>query len=177
MKSRPWRADESGVESLRRHGPAVRSAIARGVAVVATVLAGCGVSPWEQDPLDGRGGSALASDRAERSFTVGAASIGEWVDRRPSGSVIRHGMLILDDPALETGPRAGRTAVVVTVPGGALYDKMADVVSDRIPVMAGMRTNFAIGVVTPVRIERVSSSGARETIAEGRVSFLEIVRR
>ena len=67
--------------------------------------------------------------------------------------------------------------MVVTLPAGPLYDKVADVVSDRIPVMAGMRTNFATGIVTPVRIERVYSNGLREPIAEGRASFLEIVRR
>ena len=140
---------------------------------VAFLLGGCGISPWEQEVFP----SSSGEPRGERRFIAASASIGEWVDRRLSGSVIRHGMLVLDDPSLAEGPGAGRSVVVVTIPAGPLYDKVADVVSDRIPVMAGMRTNFATGVVTPVRIERVHSNGVREPIAEGRASFLEIVRR
>jgi hypothetical protein len=143
------------------------------LAAFAFLLGGCGISPWEQEFLP----SGPRESQGERRFVAASASLGEWVDRRPSGSVIRHGMLVLDDPSLEEGPRAGRSVVVVTLPAGPLYDKVADVVSDRIPVMAGMRTNFATGVVTPVRIERVHSNGLREPIAEGRASFLEIVRR
>lgn len=143
------------------------------LAAAALLIGGCGISPWEQDALPGR----TVDLGGERHFIAASASIGEWVDRRPSGSVIRHGMLVLDDPSLAEGPAPGRSVVVVTLPAGPLYDKVADVVSDRIPVMAGMRTNFATGIVTPVRIERVHSSGLREPIAEGRASFLEIVRR
>jgi hypothetical protein len=143
------------------------------LAGLALLSGGCGISPWEQEFLP----SGPREPQGERRFVAASASLGEWVDRRPSGSVIRHGMLVLDDPSLEEGPRAGRSVVVVMLPAGPLYDKVADVVSDRIPVMADMRTNFATGVVTPVRIERVHSNGVREPIAEGRASFLEIVRR
>lgn len=135
-------------------------------------LSGCGVSPWEQDEVNG----PAAADSTPQVFSAESASIGEWRDERSSGLVIRHGMLVVDDPRLATGPTGGRSAIVVTG-GGALYRKVRDILEDRVPVASGMKTNFALGETVSVKIERVEPDGRRETIGEGRVSFLELVRR
>lgn len=156
----------------RRSGRLARQSGRAALAVLAIAcLPGCGVSPWEQDES-----GTVAAESTAQVFSAESASIGEWRDERPSGLVIRHGMLVVDDPRLATGPTGGRSAIVVTG-GGGLYRKVRDIIEDRIPVSAGMKTNFALGETVSVKIERVEPDGRRETIDEGRVSFLELVRR
>lgn len=140
----------------------------------AWLVVGCGGSSREGEAtrVDG-----FESADAERRFTAESASIGVWRDERASGLVIRHGLLVLDGPALAEGPRGGRSAIVVTTPSDELYRKVEDVLSDRIPVTVGMRTQFAIGKTVPVRIERVEPDGRRALITEGQVAFLEMTRR
>jgi hypothetical protein len=144
------------------------------VAGAAAVITGCGGSSREGESAPA---PRFESEDAERRFTAEAASIGVWRDERSSGLVIRHGLLVLDGPDLAEGPRGGRSVIVVTTPSDELYRKVEDVLSDRIPVTVGMRTQFAIGKTVPVRIERVEPDGRRSPITEGQVAFLEIVRR
>ena len=140
------------------------------------LLAGCGGSPWEQG--QSAEVAALEAARKEsRLFVADEASIGVWRDERPSGLLIRHGMLIVDSPRMDTAPKGGRSVVVVTSIGPELYDKVAAVVSDRIPVTAGKTNHFALGRAIAITIERVDPDGTRTTLDEGRVAFLELVRR
>lgn len=146
-----------------------------GVALAAALsLSGCGVSPWEQE---GAGGLYDPELDTEHVFVAESARIGVWRDERPSGLVINHGLLVVDAPRLESGPKGGRSVLLVTCKGPELYGKVSDVLQDRIPVMAGLKSTFALGRTVPVRIERLQPDGAREFVEEGRVSFLELVRR
>ena len=144
------------------------------LAGAAWTVAGCGGSSREVESVREPG---FESEDAERRFTAEAASIGVWRDQRSSGLVIRHGLLVLDGPDLAEGPRGGRSVIVITTPSDELYRKVEDILSDRIPVTVGMRTQFAIGKTVPVRIERVEPDGQRSLITEGQVAFLELVRR
>ncbi|MCE2883623.1 MAG: hypothetical protein LW806_01815 [Planctomycetaceae bacterium] len=144
-------------------------------ALMATMLSGCGGSPWEQGMSDEA--AAVAADReVTRVFYADKASLDVWNDERPSGSIIRHGKLVVREPRLPSRdePRGGRIEVISS--GPELQTKVADIVADRIPVAAGMKTNFALGRAVPVRVERVDAKGARTVLAEGRVAFLELTR-
>lgn len=139
-----------------------------------TVLcASCGLSPWEQEGA----GFASAEESTEHIFAAESATIGSWRDERESGIVINHGKLVLDAPRLETRAIGGRDAVVVTSVGPVLHQKVRDVLEDRIPVANGMTASFALGKTVSVKIERIRPDGGRTLIDEGRVSFLELVRR
>ena len=156
------------------------------LACIATLI-GCGGHAGEAPST--RSG---ASD-AEWSFHAREASIGAWNDRRPSGSTIRHEMLVLARPSrassasseveAEDGrtrdaqePPDGLVRFVVTTSSSALDERLGAILAGRIPVKRGMRANFALGTSAPVRIERVRPDGRRELVAETRVSFLEIER-
>jgi hypothetical protein len=144
-------------------------------AAVVPVLTSCEGSPWEQGPS----AQTVANDRdraVARVFYANEASLGVWTDKRPSGSLIRHGMLVVRKPRLPSRnePRGGR--LEVTSLGPELQDKIDAIIADRIPIAAGMKTNFALGRTVPVRIERVDAEGERTLVAEGRVAFLELTR-
>jgi len=144
-------------------------------ALMATMLPGCGGSPWEQGMSDEA--AAVAADReVTRVFYADKASLDVWNDERPSGSIIRHGKLVVREPRLPSRdePRGGRIEVISS--GPELQTKVAAIVADRIPVAAGMKTSFALGRAVPVRVERVDAEGARTVVAEGRVAFLELTR-
>jgi hypothetical protein len=85
-------------------------------------------------------------------------------------------MLIVREPRLPSRnePRGGR--LEVTSRGPELQDKIDAIIADRIPIAAGMKTNFALGRTVPVLIERVDAEGERTLVAEGRVAFLELTR-
>jgi hypothetical protein len=108
-------------------------------------------------------------------FVAHHASFGKWADKRPSGSVIMHDMLVLDEPM----PMAERNAVLgayVVTTNGPISGKIEDIVNDRIPVNKGFQLNFAFPEQMTVRIEVIRDGGARELVAEKRVSFLEVIR-
>ena len=138
-------------------------------------LTACDASPWEQGPSV----QTVANERDRavvRVFYANAATVGAWIDKRPSGSMIRHGMLIVDEPRLPSRdePRGGRIEIISQ--GPELQKKVEDIIADRIPIAAGMKTHFALGRTVPVRIERVDAEGVRTVVGEGRVAFLELKR-
>jgi len=141
----------------------------------AVMLSGCGGSPWEQGMSD-EAASEAADREVTRVFYADNASLDVWIDERPSGSIIRHGMLVVREPRLPSReePRGSRIEVISS--GPELQTKIVDIVADRIPVAAGMKTNFALGRAVPVRVERVDAKGARTVLVEGRVAFLELTR-
>jgi hypothetical protein len=144
-------------------------------ATIVPVLTSCEGSPWEQGPSV----QTVANDRdraVARVFYANEASLGVWIDKRPSGSLIRHGMLVVREPRLPSRdePRGGRLEIISL--GPELQDKVEAIIADRIPIAAGMKTNFALGRTVPVRIERVDAEGERTLVAEGRVAFLELTR-
>ena len=108
-------------------------------------------------------------------FVAHHASFGKWADKRPSGSVIMHDMLVLDEPMPMLGKNAVLGAYVVTT-NGPISGKIEDIVNDRIPVNKGFQLNFAFPEQMTVRIEVIRDGGARELVAEKRVSFLEVIR-
>jgi len=162
--------------------PDVRRPLLRLAVVAVVCLAGCGRSG------DGAPSTRIDATDGEWSFVAHEASIGAWTDRRPSGSTIRHEMLVLerpsrasstaegDDPATGQAPADDLSRFIVTTSSPALDDRLSAILAGRIPVKQGMRANFALGSSAPVRIERIRPNGARELVAETRVSFLEIER-
>lgn len=144
-------------------------------ALAAAMLSGCGGSPWEQGMSD-EAASVAADRELTRVFYADKASLDVWIDERPSGSIIRHGMLVVREPRLPSRdePRGSRIEVISS--GPELQTKVVDIVADKIPIAAGMKTNFALGRAVPVRVERVDAKGARTVLAEGRVAFLELTR-
>jgi len=149
----------------------------RGVALLALVLVlivaaaaagGC-------DQRTGARGSLFARTGGE-SFVARGASIGIWYDRRPSGSIIKHGLLVLDSPA-RAGASSGPLGSYLVTAAPTVVQKVEDVLTDRIPAQRGLVMTFAIGEPVPVRIERIGPNGTRELVEEGRVAFLELVRR
>lgn len=142
--------------------------------LLASALAGgCGLSPWEQDGP----GIGAAADSEPRVFSADAARLDVWRDERPSGIVINHGKLVLDAPRLGDRPVGGRSTIIVTTNGPTLHEKIRDVVEDRIPVSAGMTATFALGKTVTVRLERLEDDGSRTLLEEGRIAFVELVRR
>ena len=103
------------------------------------------------------------------------ASFGKWADKRPSGSIIMHDMLVLDEPMPMLDKNAVLGAYVVTT-SGPISGKIEDIVNDRMPVNKGFQLNFAFPEQMTVRIEIIRDGGARELVAEKRVSFLEVIR-
>ena len=139
----------------------------------AALLASCGVqSPWDQDPIESVGGH----ESAPQEFFADAASFGKWIDKRPH-STITHGMLVVDGPKERKNYFPPNSTVVITTTNATLAKHLDEILSGRLGLPSGTKTNFAIGTTTSVKIERIGTSGVREPIGEDRVSFLEIVVR
>lgn len=181
------RLRESSTSDVRRAVP--RLPVLALVGLTGTAhLAGCG------GQAEGAPSARIDATDGEWSFRAHEASIGAWTDRRPSGSTIRHEMLVLERPSKvawpldaggedeDRGPAKGGAPAedlsrfIVTTSSPTLDDRLSAILAGRIPVKQGMRANFALGSSAPVRIERIRPNGARELVAETRVSFLEIER-
>lgn len=132
---------------------------------------GCFEAPWDGatagDPI------ATQERQTERVIVVEDARLGTWKDKRPSGSIIQHGMLILRDARIPDARDLRSSRVEVISQGSELERKIADITSDRIPIGPKTTAHFALGRSIPVRIERVDASGQRTTLASGNVAFLE----
>lgn len=126
---------------------------------------------------DGRAGASgsLFPRTGADSFLARRAAIAIWYDKRPSGSIIKHGLLVLDSPARPSGSQSGRGQYFVTA-APEICRKIEEILGDKLPVQRGSPMSFAIGSPVPVRIERVGAHGSRELVEEGRVAFLEVVR-
>lgn len=116
---------------------------------------------------DGMGGGT--------EFVAKAARFSKWEDKRPSGSIIMHDMLVMEDPRAYGSQGAPLGFYVVTT-SSRMASKIDDIVSDRIPSTKGVRMNFAIGDPVNVRVEKVVAGGKRELVREARASFLEVTR-
>lgn len=161
MESAP---DQRRPRNLRR---ACAFAAAFGLfAFVAGFAAGC-------DSSSGALGSLFAKTGGE-SFVARRAALAVWFDRRPSGSIIKHGLLVLDSPERASGSQGGQGKFVVTA-APAVFRKVDDILGNRLPSQKGIPLTFAIGEPVPVRIERIGPRGSRELVEEGRVAFLEVV--
>lgn len=130
------------------------------------LLAGIGVTCVLASCDDMVGGTA---------FLAKSAHIGKWEDKRPSGSIIMHDMLVIDQPRAVDSQGAPLGAYVITTTG-AMAAKIEDVISDRLPAAPGARLNFAVGNPVEVRIQKVLEGGKREAVGEARAAFLEITR-
>ncbi|MEY3142193.1 MAG: hypothetical protein RLY21_686 [Planctomycetota bacterium] len=108
-------------------------------------------------------------------FIAKRVSFGKWEDKRPSGSIIMHDMLILEEPRAY-GSQGAPLGLYVVTTSGRMASKIDDVVSDRIPSTRGLKMNFAVGDPVSVRVEKVVEGGKRELVREARASFLEIYR-
>lgn len=137
--------------------PSLRSTILAVAAAVCFLGSGC----------DGSSGSM--------EFVAKRASFGKWEDKRDTGSIIMHDMLIVEEPRAY-GPRGGPLGFYVITTQGRMASKLDDIVSDRIPTNRGVKMNFAVGNTIPVRIEKVLDGGERQLIHEGRAAFLEVTR-
>jgi hypothetical protein len=122
-------------------------------------------------------GALFGCDRGSGGdeYVARQASFGKWADKRPSGSIIMHDMLVLDEPMPMLDKNAVLGAYVVTT-SGPISGKIEDIVNDRMPVNKGFQLNFAFPEQLTVRIEIIREGGARELVAEKRVSFLEVIR-
>jgi hypothetical protein len=122
-------------------------------------------------------GALFGCDRGASGdqYVARHASFGKWADKRSSGSIIMHDMLVLDEPMPMVGKNAVLGAYVITT-NGPISGKLDDIVNDRMPVNKGFQLNFAFSEQMTVRIEVIRDGGARELVAEKRVSFLEVVR-
>jgi len=157
-------SDQRQPTTLRR---ACAFAAALGLfALVAGFAAGC-------DSSSGALGSLFAKTGGE-SFVSRRAALAVWFDKRPSGSIIKHGLLVLDSPERSSGALSGQGKFLVTA-APAIFRKVDDVLGNRLPVQKGIPLTFAIGEPVPVRIERIGPRGSRELVQEGRVAFLEVV--
>ncbi|MBI1302437.1 MAG: hypothetical protein GC172_01395 [Phycisphaera sp.] len=117
---------------------------------------------------------ALFARTGGESFVARRAALAIWYDKRPSGSIIKHGLLVLDSPARASGSYGGEGKYLVTA-APAVFRKIDDVLGNRLPVQKGIPLTFAVGEPAPVRIERIGPRGSRELVQEGRVAFLEVV--
>lgn len=108
-------------------------------------------------------------------FVAKGASFGKWEDKRPSGSIIMHDMLILTEPR-EFGSQGAPLGLYVVTTTGRMASKIDDIVTDRVPTNPGVRMNFAVGDPVSVRIEKVVEGGKRQFVREVRASFLEVTR-
>ena len=61
-------------------------------------------------------------------YVARQASFGKWADKRPSGSIIMHDMLILDEPMPMLDKNAVLGAYVITT-NGPLSGKIEDIVT------------------------------------------------
>ena len=118
----------------------------------------------------GCGGSAGGTE-----FIAKRAEFGKWEDKRPSGSIIKHDMLIVEEPRAPSSQGAPLGSFVVTTTG-RMAAKIDDIISDRVPSNRGMKLNFSVGDPVEVRIEKVVEGGKRELVFEARASFLEAYR-
>jgi len=132
--------------------------------------AGC-ESPWDSK-------AAQVQRRETRTHTVYAnsASLGKWIDKRPKGQ-ITHGMLVIDGPKAPVGYFAPNSTVAITTSSDGVAEKIKGILEGEIPAAPGSTLNFALGQTESVRIERIAAGGARVLVAEGRISFLEVVPR
>ena len=128
------------------------------IAIVASV------SPVGCDALGG--GTEFVAKRAE---------FGKWEDKRPSGSIIKHDMLIVEEPRA-FGSQGAPLGLYVVTTSGRMAARIDDIVSDRLPSNRGMKMNFSVGDPVEVRIEKVVDGGKRELVFEARASFLEAYR-
>ena len=108
-------------------------------------------------------------------FIAKGASFGRWEDKRASGSIIMHDMLILTEPR-ESGSEGAPLGFYVVTTQGTMASKLDDIVMDRVPSMRGVTMNFAVGAPVSVKVERVIEGGKRQLVREGRASFLEVTR-
>lgn len=108
-------------------------------------------------------------------FVAKGARLGKWEDKRSSGSIINHDMLILDEPRA-FGSEGAPLGLYVVTTRGSMAAKIDDIVNDRLPSMRGQRMNFAVGSPIAVKIEKVVAGGKRELVLERRASFLEVTR-
>ena len=108
-------------------------------------------------------------------FVVKAARFGKWEDKRSSGSIIMHDMLILEEPR-EFGSQGAPLGFYVVTTQGTMAGKIDGIVTDKIPSMRGMRMHFAVGNPVEVRVEKVVDGGKRVLVHEGRASYLEVTR-
>ncbi len=102
------------------------------------------------------------------------AAIAIWYDQRSSGSIIKHGLLVLDSPSRPSGSQSGLGQYLVTA-APEICRKIEEILGEEIPVQRGSLMTFAIGSPLPVRIERIGARGSRELVQEGRAAFLEVV--
>ena len=157
--------------SHHRQGATVRRACAF-VAALGLFALVAGFAPG-CDSSSGALGSLFAKTGGQ-SFVSRGAALAIWYDKRPSGSIIKHGLLVLDSPERSSGGQSGIGKYFVTA-APAVFRKIDDVLGNRLPVQKGIPLTFALGEPVPVRIERIGPRGSRELVQEGRVAFLEIV--
>ncbi len=120
--------------------------------------------------------NAAAEQKVSHEFFAQNASIGSWIDKRPSGSEIRHAMLVIEEPEVPAAQRQPQGRFAIISQGPELHTKITDIIADRIPIAADMKTNFALGRAVHIRIEQIDPEGKRQVIHEGSVSFLELTR-
>lgn len=108
-------------------------------------------------------------------FIAKTASFGKWEDKRPSGSIIMHDMLIVTEPR-EYGTQGAPLGLFVVTTQGRMAAKLDEIVTGRIPSTRGLRMNFAVGDPVSVRIEKVVEGGKRQLVRESRAAFLEVTR-
>lgn len=128
-------------------------------------------SPWDQPST----AAAMERDAEVHEIFADSASLGTWIDKRPR-SQITHGMLVIEGPKERKTYYPPNSTVVITTRSDTIAHKADELVTDALPVPKGMKTNYALGTTFDVRIERLLEGGRRETIEEGRVSFVELVR-
>lgn len=116
---------------------------------------------------DGQGGGT--------EFVAKRAHFGKWEDKRESGSIIMHDMLVLEEPR-EFGSQGAPLGFYVVTTRGTMAGKIDAVVTDKVPSMRGMQMYFAVGTPIDVRVEKVVDGGKRVLVHEGRASYLEITR-
>jgi|GEM_PF-2012496 hypothetical protein len=136
--------------------------------VLALTLCGC-ESPWDSK-------AAQVERRETVTHTVFAdgATIGQWIDKRPKGQ-ITHGMLVIAGPKSPSAYFPPHSTVEITTSSDGVAERIRAILAGEIPATPGSRLNFALGRTESVRIERIGAQGLRELVAEGRVSFLEVI--
>ncbi|MDI9404463.1 MAG: hypothetical protein QM516_11380 [Limnohabitans sp.] len=168
----PFALSRTRIPSLTRRHRRVGTRFAWGFFVcVLSSLNGCFEAPW--DHVSGGDPIAAQEQRTERVIVVEDARLSTWEDKRPSGSIIRHGMLVVRTARIPDARDLRSARLEVISEGAELRTKIADITSDRIPVGPKMTTHFALGRSIPVRIERVDPAGNRTRLASGNVAFLE----
>jgi len=155
---------------MTRRSGAPRSAFLATACIVLACVATAGCeSPWDAK-------AAQVERRATTTHTLYAdgASLGKWIDKRPKGQ-ITHGMLVIEGPKEPVGYFAPDSTVAITTTSDGVAEKIKAILDGAIPASPGSRLNFALGQTESVRIERIGAGGSRVLVAEGRISFLEVV--